>query len=638
MARPSNTKLQLPSLETGPVPLLWIRTQARRQLLEIIDARRGKKVLILDKTVSGPISVLDSGLSELLLEHGVSRLLYLDSRPLNDPTHNQTEPRVQDISNIVYILRPTVENAQVLAQHIKACPRVGVPEHAFSVHLVPRRTIAFERVLEEEGVLADVVLGEFPLDLIPYDDDVLSLEMPHAFKECVVDGDSSSLFYVARAIMKLQHVFGDIPRLQGQGPAASAVRDMCLRMRREAPHTAGTHQSSSSSSSSGARISRAILIDREVDLITPMMSQITFEGLIDEVVGIEHGAVVWQPKDKKASEGSTSADYRGAAKGGSTLLNSTDPFYKEFRDLPYHTTISRLQAYAKEARREYSELGSKDISELKSFVKGLPKVLLLDRLSDIAAPVAEAVRQQLFHDRLKHEQDCVDSYDVEATVGFIQVRSDADSRSSPACGERRHLDPLRLEVLHSYGHEHLTTLNALEKAGLLRASTGAKSTLPAVRKAFKLISSDEETNNEPPTDISHIYKGYAPLSIRLVEVALRTGWGPLSEVLLNLPGGHFDVLQTLDSRGMPTETAFPSSPSFPQPTSPSLATPSNMAQQGHKTVLVVFIGGVTFSEISALRFLSTRPDTPQRFLILTTKIINGSTLLSTFIDTAAAGS
>lgn len=54
-------------------------------------------------------------------------------------------------------------------------------------------------------------------------------------------------------------------------------------------------------------------------------------------------------------------------------------------------------------------------------LQGLPKVLLLDRLSDIAAPVAEAVRQQLFHDRLKHEQDCVDSYDVEATVSFIQV-------------------------------------------------------------------------------------------------------------------------------------------------------------------------------------------------------------------------
>lgn len=38
--------------------------------------------------------------------------------------------------------------------------RMGVPDHVFSVYLVPRRTIAFERVLEEEGVLADVMLGK----------------------------------------------------------------------------------------------------------------------------------------------------------------------------------------------------------------------------------------------------------------------------------------------------------------------------------------------------------------------------------------------------------------------------------------------------------------------------------------------
>ncbi len=39
-----------------------------------------------------------------------------------------------------------------------------------------------------------------------------------------------------------------------------------------------------------------ILIDREVDLVTPMMTQITFEGLIDEVTGIKYGAVAWQPR------------------------------------------------------------------------------------------------------------------------------------------------------------------------------------------------------------------------------------------------------------------------------------------------------------------------------------------------------
>jgi hypothetical protein len=42
-------------------------------------------------------------------------------------------------------------------------------------------------------------------------------------------------------------------------------------------------------------ISRAILIDREVDLVTPCMTQITLEGLIDEVTGIKGGAVPWTP-------------------------------------------------------------------------------------------------------------------------------------------------------------------------------------------------------------------------------------------------------------------------------------------------------------------------------------------------------
>lgn len=34
----------------------------------------------------------------------------------------------------------------------------------------------------------------------------------------------------------------------------------------------------------------------QVDLVTPMMTQITFEGLIDEVTGIKNGAVPWAPK------------------------------------------------------------------------------------------------------------------------------------------------------------------------------------------------------------------------------------------------------------------------------------------------------------------------------------------------------
>jgi hypothetical protein len=40
-------------------------------------------------------------------------------------------------------------------------------------------------------------------------------------------------------------------------------------------------------------------------------------------------------------------------------------------------------------------------------------------------------------------------------------------------------------------------------------------------------------------------------------------------------------------------------------------------------------------QISALRFLSSRPENNVRFLVLTTKIINGRTLLESFIDPPA---
>ena len=54
--------------------------------------------------------------------------------------------------------------------------------HEFSVFFVPRRTIVCEKVFQEEGVYGDVVLGEYALDFIPFESDVLSLELDTAFR------------------------------------------------------------------------------------------------------------------------------------------------------------------------------------------------------------------------------------------------------------------------------------------------------------------------------------------------------------------------------------------------------------------------------------------------------------------------
>lgn len=47
--------------------------------------------------------------------------------------------------------------------------------------------------------------------------------------------------------------------------------------------------------------------------------------------------------------------------------------------------------------------------------------------------------------------------------------------------------------------------------------------------------------------------------------------------------------------------------------------------------MVVFIGGVTYAEVSALRFLSHKGLVNADFLIATTKMVTGSTLLGPLI-------
>ena len=55
---------------------------------------------------------------------------------------------------------------------------------------------------------------------------------------------------------------------------------MMFRMRREM---------SSSEPLIVPEIDRLILIDREADLVTPCLSQLTYEGMIDEVFGVYNG-------------------------------------------------------------------------------------------------------------------------------------------------------------------------------------------------------------------------------------------------------------------------------------------------------------------------------------------------------------
>lgn len=43
------------------------------------------------------------------------------------------------------------------------------------------------------------------------------MELRSEFRDNTIEGDKTSLFYVAKALMKLQSLFGIIPNIQGKG-------------------------------------------------------------------------------------------------------------------------------------------------------------------------------------------------------------------------------------------------------------------------------------------------------------------------------------------------------------------------------------------------------------------------------------
>jgi hypothetical protein len=444
---------------------------------------------------------------------------------------------------------------------------------------------------------------------------------------------------------------------------------------------------------------------------------------------------------------------------------------------------NRLQQYAREARAEYASLGEKDLLQLKMFVKGLPKLAVLDRLTggfavgcahtapalpslplarsssflpkpnptpplqkpknpthtDLAVPVADVVRRQPFHDRLRCEADAVEGYGGAVQAGAALAAGLARRGDSLASAlrmlcllslthggiPRRSLDAARHELLAEHGPAHLLTLSALERAGLLRAhgaagpssasgaggppgaATGGPA-LPAggqaasgrgqfarLRAALKLVVREDEAAAaaegggggggggagsshaaDPdlaaatfnPGDVSHLHRGYAPISIRLVESALglgpfapRTGqgggsaaaaaaanataaaaWGssggPVAEALALLPGPYFDVAQVHDpGTGAVVERPWgPAAAAAAEAATAAATAAGSGGRRPKETVLVAFLGGCTATEVSALRWLSSRPNARHRFCVLTSRVLTGSGLVGEFVDPSAA--
>jgi hypothetical protein len=194
-------------------------------------------------------------------------------------------------------------------------------------------------------------------------------------------------------------------------------------------------------------------------------------------------------------------------------------------------------------------------------------------------------------------------------------------------------DSLRRDVVQTYGYEYLFVLTHLERAGLLKRREGIfgvmekASPYNKLRDHLALIHAEVDTVE--PDDISYVSSGYAPLTVRLIQYAAG-GWsGGRDDILREIPGRFIDVLQPYPPEDLETTRKRPVTTGTTYGSLAVVPPPIVVARETKRkpVLMVMYLGGVTYMELAALRFLSKRQSFPYHIICITTKIINGGTFL-----------
>merc|ERR1719494_591352 len=384
-------------------------------------------------------------------------------------------------------------------------------------------------------------------------------------------------------------------------------------------------------------IDNLLLIDRNVDLITPLLTQLTYEGLIDDNFHIENTNVQlpvdkFPPKEDNKLKQATGTPGE-QKKPKKVVLNSSDNLFAEIRDMNFSAVGPVLSREAKRITAEYEEHRSmKTVGEMKEFVHKLPHIQAAKQSLALHTSIAEVVKEgtdsDSFREALRVEQEFFNGIETDKPHPYIErcigIKEPLVKVLKLIClqcyannGFKGKLfDYYRREIIHTYGFEQILTLTNLEQLNLLRLS--GPRTYSVLRKSLKLVV--DEVQEQNPTDIAYVHSGYAPLSVRLAQFLERqSGWRGLEEVLKHLPGATVEEEQYVP-------------PALLKKSSLNQGSGGSHYDGPPRVTLVYFLGGCTYSEVAALRFLGQQENATTEYIIATTKMINGSELIDSAIE------
>ena len=450
---------------------------------------------------------------------------------------------------------------------------------------IPEENYEIINFLTGPGLRNRFTVNSFNLDLIPIDNDLVSMEREGSFRQIYLDNDITPIADFVDSFIKLELCFGKIKHKYIKGEKAKLFCDLLTKKQIE------------TNIKTTDEILGMIVLDRKIDFLTPMTTNYTYEGLFDEHFGIKFGNIYAEKSLIKVNFSPSEANQKGLY----SLTSESNLFHSKIRCMNYldaNKFISELENYyierakKKENTKDLKVL-EEDIQSFNDFLTFYKNPIIINKRiislfinenlkeENMAYRIKESIfLSGAFPNNLKlfYDDYIADKKDLYKLLNLFIIETLTQ-------GGVKDYNTLKRDILNVYGYQYIFLFRDLEAIGLLKEKEVLKNFLmeksyQQIIKKLNLISAETDYIKSKVKDCSYIYQGYCPIILRLIELAVGGKWNKFKDIISKLPG---DTFYPEDE----TEISKPKS-----------------EEQKVQTIFVVFVGGVSYNEIEGIRFIN----------------------------------
>lgn len=576
------------------------------KLFSILASIPGKKTLVLDKSLSIIISALASFTQ--LKDHGIESVKWL---------LQTTELEGGSPSRILIISRPSPDSMHQVASIVKASQG-----KEFTLLLVPRRTLQSDQILEKQGVIADIEIKILPIRFIQEDTDLIRVDVPAlSFSSPLIA--PMEVYSLSKALVDLQRDYGVFNRIRGKGENVSSLAKLLTQMQSELIIEEKIELERD------GLFGECIVLDRMSDLTTPLLTQLTYEGLLYETYSIS-GSILELPSSIQFAE-------------RKIPLGPGDPIFSDLRSENFSNVGPKLSGTASNLSTELdSRHAMKTTSQLKAFVSRIPNLQSSQKLLKVHIELTELLltktKSAEFRQVLEIEQSLYGAFAESEIAGplesLIAQQFPLPQMLRLLCLWSQIHNGLKAKdyeffsarILQAYGHQYLLVLHQLREHGMFiirsAATEKGRGGWTGFTRTWRLTPEDIDERN--PTDVGYLYSGYAPLNLRILQGYLQPTFfdpvpssGSVSSKVLGV-GSSTSSERVFDTmlknlRGLSVDVKASYQPKHTE----------------NKVLVVVFLGGCTATELAGIRFLAKQ--VKREVLIVTRGFISGAEMVEEFL-------